>query len=64
MGMIHLIRLDNPQYYLRKFCDARGGAAVLTVTWMALGTLRELRHWAEPSYWRLRVPGTPGATYF
>src|SRR5580658_1525769 len=21
MGMIHLIRLDNPQYYLRKFCD-------------------------------------------
>jgi hypothetical protein len=21
VGMIHLIRLDNPQYYLRKFCD-------------------------------------------
>jgi hypothetical protein len=24
MGMIHLIRLDNPQYYLRKFCDDSG----------------------------------------
>jgi hypothetical protein len=24
MGMIHLIRLDNPQYYLRKFRDVGG----------------------------------------
>jgi hypothetical protein len=23
MGMIHLIRLDNPQYYLRKFRDGK-----------------------------------------
>jgi hypothetical protein len=54
----------DPRCQVEDRRNPRGGAAVLTVTWMALGTLRELRHWAEPSYWRLRVPGTPGATYF
>ena len=27
MGMIHLIRLNNPQYYLRKFCDVASEGA-------------------------------------
>ena len=52
MGMIHLIRLDNPQYYLRKFRDvsewcSHGGVTVMQVyvTWMPTST-GPLRLWA------------------